>query len=81
MHGPPGRISRPAARTCSPRLAAQKAKKAPPAGPHDVAVREYRGVGAGYVIEAARARGWEVSHDRPSDPPRVVRPRRLPVTA
>ncbi|MEV6133321.1 hypothetical protein AB0M05_42085 [Streptomyces violaceusniger] len=65
----------------SKELAAQKAKKAPPPGPHDVAVREYRGVGAGYVIEAARARGWELSHDRPSDPLRVVRLRRLPVTA
>ncbi|MGA6153166.1 hypothetical protein ACPEIC_07510 [Stenotrophomonas sp. NPDC087984] len=65
----------------SKELAAQKAKKAPPPGPHDVAVREYRGVGAGYVVEAARARGWELSHDRPSDPLRVVRLRRLPVTA
>ncbi|WP_053048727.1 hypothetical protein [Streptomyces antioxidans] len=61
-------------------LAAQKAEKAPPPGPHDIPVRAYRGVGAGHVVEAARARGWELSHDRPSDPLRVVRLRRLPVT-
>ncbi|MEU4894385.1 hypothetical protein AB0B12_27145 [Streptomyces sp. NPDC044780] len=62
-------------------LAAQKARKAPPPGPHDITVREYRGVGAGYVVQAARAQGWELSHDRPSDPLRVVRLRRLPVPA
>ncbi|MGY0062985.1 hypothetical protein ACWY4P_41685 [Streptomyces sp. LZ34] len=59
--------------------AAQAAKKAPPPGPYDIPLRDFRGVGAGYVVQAARELGWELSHDRHSDPERVVRLRRLPV--
>ncbi|ADI11280.1 membrane protein [Streptomyces bingchenggensis BCW-1] len=61
--------------------AAQAARKAPPPGPYDVPLRDFRGVGAGYVVQAARGLGWELSHDRHSDPERVVRLRRLPVAA
>ncbi|MFD7506171.1 hypothetical protein [Streptomyces sp. NPDC059850] len=62
-------------------LAAREAGKPPPPGPYDVPVRDYRAVGAGYVVETARARGWDLSHDLPSDPARIVRLRRLPEAA
>ncbi|ATL82020.1 membrane protein [Streptomyces malaysiensis subsp. malaysiensis] len=75
------RVDQRIASWTSKELAAQKAKKAPPPGPHDIPVRAYRGVGAGYVVEAARAQGWELSHDHPSDPLHMVRLRRLPVAA
>ncbi|MEU1667751.1 hypothetical protein ABZ547_30100 [Streptomyces sparsogenes] len=58
---------------------ARAARKAPPPGPHDIPLRDFRGVGAGHVVQAARELGWELSHDRPTDPERVVRLRRLPV--
>ncbi|WKX69658.1 hypothetical protein [Streptomyces sp. XD-27] len=48
---------------------------------HDVPARMYRGIGAGYVVHAARARGWDLSHDRASDPLTVVRLRKLSVPA
>ncbi|MEU0842131.1 hypothetical protein ABZ370_22030 [Streptomyces sp. NPDC005962] len=62
-------------------LTAREAKKAPPPGPYDIPVRDFRAVGAGHVVEVARAQGWELSHDRPSDPARMVRLRRLPEPA
>ncbi|MEU0811302.1 hypothetical protein [Streptomyces sp. NPDC005970] len=58
---------------------AHAAKKPPPPGPYDVGLRCFRGVGAGYVVRAARELGWELSHDRHSDPASTVRLRRLPV--
>ncbi|WP_431045083.1 hypothetical protein ACQUSR_26275 [Streptomyces sp. P1-3] len=48
---------------------------------HEIPVRIYRGIGAGYAVHAARARGWDLSHDRASDPLTVVRLRKLPVPA
>ncbi|MFI0778489.1 hypothetical protein [Streptomyces sp. NPDC021212] len=59
-------------------LAAREAGKAPPPGPYDIPVRDYRAAGAGHVVDVARSQGWELSHDRPSDPARIVRLRRLP---
>ncbi|MFI0820009.1 hypothetical protein ACH4TX_29375 [Streptomyces sp. NPDC021098] len=59
-------------------LAAREARKPPPPGPYDVPVRHYRAVGAGYVVGMARAQGWDLSHDLPSDPARIIRLRRLP---
>ncbi|WP_234365159.1 hypothetical protein [Streptomyces sp. RTd22] len=59
-------------------LTAREAGKAPPPGPYDIPVRDYRAVGAGHVLEVARGHGWDLSHDLPSDPARIVRLRRLP---
>ncbi|MCI3929757.1 hypothetical protein [Streptomyces sp. AN091965] len=45
-------------------------KKPNPPVECEVPLRKYRGVGGGYVVEAAAARGWEL---RPSDPAEEIR--------
>ncbi|MFC5144817.1 hypothetical protein [Streptomyces aureoversilis] len=50
--------------------AARDEKNAIPPVECEVPLRKYRGVGGGYVIEAARLRGWQVM---PSDPKDEIR--------
>jgi len=60
------------------RVATEPRKSAVPPWTCEIPVRNYRAVGAGYLLATAEAQGWALRHDEYSNLPYEIRLRRVP---